>query len=198
VIILFLLVLSCEKSSQFIQKFKSEDYPMSLNSYWVYERTDVNQNQKDTIRETVKANNFSVGDVHGLWLVEQESPQWSEKDTVYVLFKEDTITYYGHIAPSPRLYFWFSYIFPMEQDSSWNYGAYDRHTVLDNQASSAEFGNLEYGNGFLIERSQATFGVSTFSETLLIKNIGIVWKEILGTQRPHYIYRLIDYHIEKS
>lgn len=202
-VLIIIICGSCEKLSLSSNKFKVKEFPITLGSYWEYERTDSVNFVVDTVRGTVIEEGATYADQKGLWKIEWKNKKGEFLKFRYVEKEKDTVTVY--IPKSNPAIDYLSiesrYIFPLELGVSWWVSEYiGTHTVTDDDASSEIYGQ-DFGEGYLINRRGSldrSHGV--FGKIMMVEDIGVVWlndKLTVGSNpTSHEIYRLIDFYIE--
>lgn len=195
------LLFSCDNDINiFPKKFKSQDFPFVLNSYWEYRFEDALRDKVDTVRATVIAQDVSISGVHDLWMLEWKGKHLPILDTQYVKFTDSLIAFYDYSRFHDSLKLESQYSFPFQHEDEWivadNQGTY---YVESSKTESSHFGK-DFGKGFYIQRRARGEGnFSIHDNVVLVKGVGIAYRIInvtKGVPRRIDSYFLLDYHLE--
>lgn len=186
------MILGCETPLFSSKKFKAKDFPISLHTYWEYERIDSARLTVDTVRATIVEEGVSIAGKEDLWKIDWTNKHGDVINTHYAQKNEDSLVFYAHIATNGVLRFDAQYHFPFRLEDEWviNKGI-GTYQVIDEDVTRSD-----YGEGFMVLRIANPGITYTLDSTLVIKDIGIVWRSLFIATRRYEIYRLINYNIE--
>lgn len=197
---------SCEKAKDLLppQKFKAEDFPITMGSYWEYHWLDIFRNKTDTMKGTIIAEGIKLDDQSDLWMLEWITKHNTRRpDTQYVHKTEERIIFYDYSRFSDSLILESQYNFPFEVGDGWTMergqGTYE---VLGDRVNSTPEIDKDFGNGLFLKRlARGDNLFSLIDQALLIKDIGVAYRmfNVSFGQVPFFIERfeLIDYEIKK-
>jgi hypothetical protein len=194
------LFLQCGKLKLNPNAFYSSDFPMTLGSYWEYERAipinrDSNYIKVDTIKLIVTEEDISIGEENGLWKLEWQDKEGNVIESLAAKFNSRKIIYYS-VTPNGRLVYQMNqYNFPMKKGDKWEADVYQStYHVLDDQFLSSDFGK-DYGEGFLIYKESRTGAGIIYDSSLVVKDIGLVYRSV--RDGASHSYQLITYEIKE-
>lgn len=205
-IIFFSLLLSvflfshCGKLKLNPNAFYQSDFPISLNSYWEYERTDSSETrfEIDTVVATITEEGVDL-DEKNLWELVWRKKSGELEDSHYLKFRNNNLIFYRRPNPyGDYLSMESHYKFPFKPDDDWKperYGGiYEVHENVEDPT---------FGDAFRIKRSWHPDRGETILEDILIgKDIGIIERKLTycfgDCRRPNVTtFRLLSYRIEE-
>jgi len=200
--IIFPLLLLCSLSLSNCNQLKlnpnafyRSDFPIELNNYWVYERTDSLNLTVDTVIMTIVEKDVTRYETKNLWKLVWQTQAGASIDSSYIKFQQGNITIYEdvgvHISSRAQ------YNFPFKQGSEWDLESrLGTYTVKDAQFDSSIFGQ-DYGEAYRIERDWLLdVGDRLNEDMLMVEGIGITRRAIKRNSFRYQVYELIDYHVE--